>query len=429
MDIDMIKSLPGPDNIFRKVLPNGAVILVRENPYSQTAAVSGSMPCGAYLDPADKTGLTEFIAGCLTAGTESHDFRQINELLEGSGASLSVHSGPRALSFGGTCLAEDLVMLLELMKEVMDEPAFPQEHIEIFRQRALSAYELHLHDPESMTDERLDALLFGDHPYGRKDFGSADVIRNMERQDLSSFHSRYFGPKGLILSIAGGVNAGEILDACEKIFGTWDKKQEAVDTASYFPEITAPEKALCEHVEIPDKSEMSLVIGTVGPARKDPDYTAATLGNSILGEFGMMGRIGKIVREENGLAYYASSSLHSLTYGGCWAVDAGVNPANAEKAAELIFSELRRFTSQKVTEEELEDVRSWYLGSLPLSLESNTGVASLLMTIETHQLGLDHLIRMPDRVGAVTAESILETAKRWLDPDRMVRVTAGTSVK
>ena len=169
------------------------------------------------------------------------------------------------------------------------------------------------------------------------------------------------------------------------------------------------------------------MMGTIGPGRSDPDYLNALLGNSILGEFGMMGRIGRSVREENGLAYYAGSSLTPLTYGGCWTVDAGVNPANVENAADLIMAELKRFTSERVSADELDDVKSFYLGSLPLSLESNSGTAALLMNIEAHHLGLDYLQRVPERVTAVTADSILAAARKWLDPEKLVRVTAGTT--
>ena len=420
-------SLPGPENILRRAFPNGITLLVRENLYSATAAIKGAIPCGAYLESSDKLGLTGFLTGCLAAGTTERNFEEIHSLLEESGASLGFNVGSRSIGFSGSCLSEDLTMLLGLLKEILDGPVFPEEHIELFRHRALTAYELHLNDPESMTDERFDALLYGDHPYGRPEYGSEEIIRGITRRDLCEFQRKYFGPKNMILSVAGGISAQEVLDCFERIFGSWTKAQEAVRPEDHFPPVQPPSRAISEHTEIPEKSEMSLVMGSLGPKRTDPDYLTAVLGNSILGEFGMMGRLGRTVREENGLAYYVSSSVDSLHYGGCWSVEAGVNPANLEKAADLIRSELLRFTGEKVTDEELDDVRSSYIGGLPLALESNSGVASLLMNMETYGLGLDHLIRLPDRVNAVTPEMILETARKWLDPDKLIRVTAGTT--
>ena len=423
-----LNNVPGPENILRKRLSNGITVLVHEHSGTHTAVVNASMPCGAYLDPVGKTGLADFAANCLTYGTRSHDFSSISELLEGSGASIGVHCGPRAFTYSGACLTEDLPMLLGILKEISDEPAFPETQVETHRQRMLSAYEMHLHDPESMTDERFDELLFGKtHPYGRTDYSTIEEIMSITRQDLFDFQYRYMGPHDVIVTVSGGLPTGQMMDECEKQLGCWTKPQEKLNAASFFSAVSAPKSSRSEHIEIPEKSETSLIMGTVGPARGDPDYLDAVLGNSILGEFGMMGRIGRSVREENGLAYYAGSSLTSLTYGGCWTLEAGVNPANVESAAELILAELRRFTSEKVSNDELDDVKSFFVGSLPLSLESNSGVAGLLMNMETHHLGLDYLQRMPELVAAVSADSVLETARKWLDPERLIRVTAGTT--
>lgn len=421
------KNLPGPDTILRKEMPNGMTVLVRENPYSRTVVLNASMPCGSFLDPMDKTGLADFTAACLTSGTRTHNFLEISELLESAGASLNIGCGPRAFTFTGSCLSEDLPMLLGLLREVIDEPDFPSDHVELHRNRMLSSYELHLHDPESMVNERFDWLLFGSTAYGRSDYSTIEEINSITRDDLLNFHRRYVGPKGVILTISGGLPAEVMMEACEKQLGTWQKQQEDICVEAYFPQTPAPDHEISEHIEIPEKSETALIMGTMGPSRISPDYIPAVLGNSILGEFGMMGRIGSVVREDNGLAYYASSSITALTYGGCWTIEAGVNPANTEKAIQLIQQELKRFTSQKVSAQELDDVKSYYLGSMPISLESNSGTAAVMFTLENYRLGLDYLIRLPDLVKRITEEDILETARRWLDPDRLIRITAGTT--
>ena len=427
MEYDMMKTFPGPDNIVRKQFPNGVTLLVHENPFSQAAAFRAYLPCGSFLDPLDKTGIANYVTGCLTAGTQQRDFRQIHELLENSGGSLQFTANSSYINAGGGCLSEDLPMLLELTKEVMAVPTFPEEYFEILRKKVLTAYELAWQDPESRADERFDAILYGDTPYGRSEYGTRETIKSITRQDLVDYHRNYFGPKGLILTIAGGVRAEEVIDQCGRLFGTWDKSQADVDRDSYFPDVPRPAKAVSEHIEIPEKSEMMLVIGTMGPKRSDPDYLPAVIGNSILGEFGMMGRIGQIVREENGLAYDVSASYDSAMYGGSWSVDAGVNPVNVEKTAALLMAELRRFTSEKVTEEELDDVKSYAIGSLPFAFETNSGVASVMMRMEATQLGMDYLLRRPDQIRAITAEDILETARKWLDTERMIRITAGTA--
>jgi zinc protease len=151
------------------------------------------------------------------------------------------------------------------------------------------------------------------------------------------------------------------------------------------------------------------------------------VGNSILGQFGMMGRIGDAVREKAGLAYYAFSDVSGGVNGGpgSWDVSAGVNPRNLDKAVDLIIKELAKFAKGGVTKEELADCKANFIGRLPLSLESNSGVAGALMNMERHQLGLEYLLNYADMIGAVTREDVLAVARKYIDVSKLAIATAG----
>jgi zinc protease len=140
----------------------------------------------------------------------------------------------------------------------------------------------------------------------------------------------------------------------------------------------------------------------------------------------MAGRIGEVVREKSGLAYYASSALSAGVGPGAWDVSAGVNPANLQKARELICEEIARFVEKGVTTEELTDSQSNFIGRLPLSLESNAGVVNALLTIERFDLGLDYYRRYPDLVRAVTPEDVRVTASKYLHPEKLAIAIAGS---
>jgi zinc protease len=152
---------------------------------------------------------------------------------------------------------------------------------------------------------------------------------------------------------------------------------------------------------------------------------SASLGNNILGQFGMMGRIGDVVREKSGLAYYAYSSLSAGIGPGSWEVNAGVNPQNVKKALDLIVDELRRFIQEGVTVDELADSKANFIGRLPLSLESNGGVANALLNIERHSLGLDYYRHYEGLVNEVSQGDVLNTARKFIDPDKLAIAVAG----
>ncbi|HKZ01021.1 MAG TPA: insulinase family protein, partial [Pyrinomonadaceae bacterium] len=130
-------------------------------------------------------------------------------------------------------------------------------------------------------------------------------------------------------------------------------------------------------------------------------------------------------REKSGLAYYAYSSFNTGIGPGTWEVSAGVNPKNVRKTIDLIIKELKRFVKMGVTAEELADSQANYIGRLPLSLESNSGVAGAMLNIERYNLGFDYYLRYADRVRAVTREDVLRTARKYIDPECLVIATAG----
>jgi zinc protease len=140
----------------------------------------------------------------------------------------------------------------------------------------------------------------------------------------------------------------------------------------------------------------------------------------------MMGRIGDVVREQAGLAYYAYSSLSGGLGPGPWSVTAGVDPANIDEAIDLIRAEIDRFVTKPVSAEELSDSQANYIGRLPLALESNAGVAGALLNLERYNLGLDYYQQYTERIEAVTVEDVLAAAQHYLDPDKLAVAVAGS---
>ncbi len=433
MNNDSINALPGSDNILRKQFSNGVTVLVHENPWSDSAAVCGSLFAGACLDFPEKTGLSSFVSASLTAGTRTKGITQIGEYLENIGAALSFRSEPHSIRFKGNCLSEDLPGLLRLLKEILDEPLFPESYLESLRQQALAGYVLNDNDPEEPAYECFRKLLWDeDHPYGKREAPSEECLRSITRDDLLNFHRRFFGPKKMILTLSGGFCGQEVMDCCEEIFGSWHKPQEETDENALFPQMDwqwADDSCIRMHCITKNTQEITLVIGTFGPAVGDPDYISAKLGNIVLGEFGMMGRLGSLVRVENGLTYTVRSCLHSWRKGGCWTVEAKVDPADLEKAGEMIWDELRHFTTEPISPREFEDAKAWYLGSLPLEFGTNAGMASALHKLAFYDLDTDHYRRACDRAAAVTPETVLETARKWIKPKRLIITTAGPELE
>jgi len=418
------QSLPGPQDIARKELSNGITLLARRNFNSSSVVLSGYIGAGSLFDPAEKLGLAHFTSLALMRGTQTRTFQQIFDDLESIGASLGYGASVHNTNFGGRCLADDLPRLVEILADCLLHPIFPEAYLERLRAQLLTGLSIRAQDTSEMASLAFDQLLFPGHPYGLPEDGYPETIQAITRQDLVEFHQRYFRPENLVVVVVGAVEPETVFDLFENALGKWQNTQP-YSPAALAP-ITAPQKTSRQHVDIPGKSQSDLLIGTLGPKRLAPEYLAASIGNNILGQFGMMGRIGESVREKAGLAYYASTSISSWKEAGSWEVSAGVNPKNINKAIDLIIKEIKRFCAEPVTQDELEDSKSNYIGRLPLSLESNSGIANSILNLERFGLGLDYLQRYPGLVNAITPDQILAAARQYIDPEKLIMVSSGS---
>jgi len=422
--MDKLKSaLPGPNDIHREALPNGITIITRSNFNSPSVVVSGYFDAGSLSDPDEKLGLADFATAALMRGTKRRSFDKIYNELESVGASLGFSSGVHKSGFNGRSLAEDLPLLLNLLSESLIAPSFPKVEVEKLRAQLLTGLAIRAQDTSDMASMVFDEILFKDHPYARPEDGHPETIKRITRDDLVRLQREHFGPREMVIVIVGAVRAEEAVRQVKRALGGWQVKGQKA--APELPPLKPLKKSISKSHRIAGKSQSDLVIGTNGPKRKDSEFMPALLGNSILGQFGMMGRIGEVVREKSGLAYYAGSSLSAGIGPGSWEVSAGVNPKNVKKASELIVSELKRFVDAGVSANELADVQANFIGRLPLSLESNGGVANALLNIERHDLGLDYYHRYAGLVGEVTREGVLTAVRKFIDPDKLAIAVAG----
>jgi zinc protease len=385
--------------------------------------ISGYLHAGSLYEANEQPGLANFTASALLRGAGERSFQEIYTALESSGARLRIDSGTHTTAFGGQSLAEDIGLLLEILAEALRFPNFPCEQVERLRSQILAGLAIQAQDTEAMAQQTFDQLIYAGHPYSRPEEGIPETVRAFQREELAAFQRRVFGPRGMVIVIVGAIEPGQAVDLVDQYLGDWVNPEQP--SPPYLPPVKPLETFTIRQVAIPGKSQADLALGTAGPRRADPDFVAANLGNSVLGQFGMMGRLGERVREKAGLAYSIQSSLGGGLGPGPWYVLAGVDPENVQQAIELIRFELRRFTSKPVSKQELADVKEEFIGSLPLSLESNAGVAAALVNLERHQLGLDYYRNYATMLRQVNREEVLQAARHYLDPERLGVAVAG----
>lgn len=415
-------AFPNSEDITRQVLDNGLVVLTRPNRSAPVIVLQGSLPAGSIHDPASLVGLSSFVSAMLTRGSQAYDFNAFNDTIESVGASLSANTDTHRTEFSITCLSEDFPTLLEVLADVLQNPTFPKEQIELVRARKLVSIQEREQDTSSMAFMHFYEQMYGrSHPYGRTISGYSETVSAITQADLETFHAERFTPNGAILAIAGDIEPARAVELVQQHFSQWTGPvpQPSLSEIQALTEIRRFDYLMN------DKIQSDIVIGHLAVNRKHPDYFALRVADTILGKFGMMGRLGEKVREEQGLAYYSYSSLDTEPDTGLWYSSAGVNPGNVQLAIDSILNEYARLGSELVPDGELSDSQAYMTGTLPIGLETNGGVASILHSIEVNELGLDYLLNYHNIIYGITPVDVQRVAHQYLKPDKYVLVVAG----
>jgi zinc protease len=400
-----------PEVVTRVQLDNGMVVLIQETRGRGLVAVHGYVKAGAIYDK-DRSGMARMVAGSLQRGTRSKSSQEIALALDSLGAGLAIRADMEAVTVSMRTLREDAGSALEILGEVLLGPVFPTEEVEKVRGEALTSLRIGLQDTRQVAERTFRSLAYPPgHPHAQFPDGELAVIETLQRDELAAFHEAYYRPEATILVVVGDLAAAEALQTIKGIFSQWSQGGRWA-----LPPIPVPvprETPVRKDVRLPGKTQSDIVLGAPGINRHDPAYYRTMMANLILGQLGMMGRLGDRVRERGGMAYYAFSDLRACLVAGPWWIRAGVNPQNEDRAVATILEEIRRFQEEGPEEGEVADARSFLIGSLAIRLETSPGIAQVLADIEFFDLGLDYLIRFPDIIAHVSTGAIQQAARRF----------------
>ena len=409
-------------NPIRQTLPNGAVVLAKETRTTPAVTILVAVRAGAFYDPPGLEGAAALVARVLDRGTKSRSELEIAEQLDGRGASLSVMAGRHQLTVSATCLAEDFPEIFALVADIVQHPRFDLHEVETRRSELLTAILQDEDDPAAVAVDVLMGRLYPGHPYGRRPRGTQGTVERLTRDDLVAFHRGCFTPEGTSIVVVGDVDVDDVLRAAVRGFDGWDVPREAEPALM---RVGGGDTRQCEVVAMMNKAQTDIAYAFVGLRRSDPDYYAGWVMNNALGQYALGGRLGDSIRERQGMAYYVYSTLDASLAEGPLMIRAGVGAPNVDRAIASIDLELSQVLNDGFIQKELDESRSYLIGSIPRQLETNAGIAGFLLSAEFHSLGVDHDAQLPELIGAVTLDEANRVARRLLDPSRAAIVVAG----
>lgn len=408
----------------RTQFENGLVLLHNRAAANPSVVIRALVRAGASRESPGEHGIGGLTGRMLRQGTHNIGKSALAEELDGMGAGLSVDVGYALVSVSIKVLSGDFRRAMEILAELLRRPIFPTDELDRLKGQILTDLK-EMDDNTRIVSERTwrELAYPAAHPYHRLTVGDAASVQAATRDNLTNFHSAWYGSTQATLIVVGDVSIAETRTAVETNFGDWPagriERVEATLPASDLPARQVREVALA------GKTQADVAIGLPTLERTSPDFYPLSFANHILGRMYFMGRFGEKVRDQQGLAYYAYSELHGSYGRGGWLMRAGVNPRNLEEALSSIDAELKAFLTEGPTPAEQADGVSSLLGSLPRQLETNEGAAAVMSEIELYDLGLDYLERYPDIVRSLTREQVTAAARRWILPEHLVTAIAG----
>ena len=420
----------------RVVLPNGLTVIIEENHANKTVALDGLVRAGSMFEPTGKYGVAGLTAEMLGRGTTTKSALQLALTLESVGASVGIGGGTEAANLSGHSRSEDFGLVLTTLADELRHPAFPADQLEKLRAQSLSGLEDARQDTGGTGGAGTQAeIAFAQaiypkgHPYWEPTLDESEAaVKAVTRADLVSFYQTYYRPDTTVLVIVGDVNTTDTLKQIQSAFGDWEKPATPAPAVT-IADVPAPAKAPApQEIVLPDAPQTSLLFGyNGGLKRTDPDFYAAQIMNYILGGDTFGSRLGKTIRDQNGLAYSVYSSIDAQHGSGPYQIFVGANPKNANKALGLLRQILSQVRQYGLTPDEVTQAKQYLTGEYPLRLETNGGVASQLLVAEDYGLGLDYIQKRADYYNAVTPAQVNAAVQKYLRPDQGVLIIAGAA--
>ena len=396
----------------REVLPNGIVLLVSERHALPIVAMNAYVRAGAVLDPPASLGLANLTAELLTRGTARRSGPEIDQAIESVGGSLGSGGGRDGASVSLGVLKRDLALGMDLLAEVLTQPAFPEPELKRKVEEIQAALQNAETEPGSVAWRALAPLLYPGHPYARPVSGTLTSVATLDRDQVARFHRERYRPDATVIAVVGDVTTAEVRAAVTARLGAWMPPPTPLPVIPIAPPVAPAESRVLTR----PLTQTTVLLGRPAIRQDSPDYPALVVANYILGG-GSASRLYSRVREERGLVYGVDATLSAARHGASQTVSLQTRNESAPEAVRLVREEMRRIGAADATPRELELAKAYLIGSYPLRVDTSSKVAGLLISLEEAGLGLDYPERYRERIARVTAADVRRVSALYLDPD------------
>jgi zinc protease len=401
---------------------NGIRVYLLENHELPLVNGTALVRTGGLFDPPDKIGLASLTGTVMrSGGTRTKTGDQLNEELENVAASVESSIGDTAGEVSFSTLSANTAQVLSAFRDVIREPAFRQDKIDLAKMQIRSAIARRNDNPNRIASREFSRLLYGKNtPYGAQvEYGT---VARITRDDLVAFYRRYYFPANIMLAVYGDFDPAQMKAQLERLFGDWSYTQPPVPA---FPKV---ERRPAPGVYVATKSDVDqtvFYVGQLGGELRDKDDPALEVMGDILGG-GFASRLFKHVRTELGYAYDVSAGWSpAYNYPGVFEIAGSTKSASTTDTLAVIRQEVHRLRTAEVSDEELRTAKETLLNSFVFNFDRPSKTLSRMLRYEYYGYPKDFIFQYQKAIAAVTKSDVLRVAKQYLDPAQFTIVAVG----
>ncbi|WAT19114.1 pitrilysin family protein [Aurantiacibacter sp. MUD11] len=413
--------------IEQATLSNGIPVVLARRASVPKVSLALQFDAGLVVDPVGQNGVHGTMVDLLSEGTATRSALDIAIEQESLGAQISIGAGTESTTASLTALSPNLRPSLDLLADMVRNPAFAEDAMERVRSQRMAAVAQELSSPAGLANRAFGPLVYGDnHPYAHAgSSGDAAVIEALTVADMAAEHAEWIRPETARITAVGDVTMEELVAALEASFGDWQGNGTPVPAKSVDQPTPAPATRIVV-VDRPNSPSSYLVLGRLTPLEGyAPGMEAIDLANEVLGN-GFLSRLNNDLRETKGWTYGIRSSVPEYTGQRPLRIQTQVQADRTADSISVILGHLEAFPgSRPVDEVEYQRVTDGNIRNLPNRYETNGQVLGALVANQEMGRDLRYQVELPEIFGAISQDDLNAAARNYLQPGQITVVVVG----
>ena len=375
---------------------------------------------GSSQDPAGKEGLANFVTAMLDEGAGDLKSRDFQERMEDLSMRMNYEEAKDAFYGNFETLTENRDEAAKLLKLALTKPRFDEDAVERIRQQLLASLVYAARDPDKVAQNQWYAVAFAGHPYARPANGTEATVGKITGADLESYRKRVFAKDTLKVVAVGDITPEQLGKLLDEVFGDLPAKAELTPVSKTSP-VTGGSQTVVD-MNVP---QSVAVFGMGAMPRKDPDFMPAFVLNQILGGGGFASKLMEEVREKRGLAYSVYTYVYPYQHTSIFSGGVATRNDMMGQSLDIIREELKKMADGDVKQADLDNAKSYLIGSYPLRFDTNAKIASQLLGLRMDGFGPEYVDNRNAMIAAVTLDDLKRVAKRLLDTQNLIVTIVG----